>query len=362
MSAGETPLGRELKDLIAAEGPMPVSRYMTLCLGHPRHGYYMTREPFGAAGDFVTAPEISQVFGELVGAWAAATWQAMGQPSPLRLVEPGPGRGTLMADLVRTARAMPGLADALDIHLVETSSRLRDRQRETLAAAGIAASWHDDLAAVPSGATVLVANEFLDALPIRQLVMTNGGWRERVVGLDAGGALAFGLAPDPVPPSLIPESLREAPAGAVFELCPAFDTLAESLATRAAAAPLAALFVDYGHLASAHGETLQAVRGHAFADPLAEPGLADLTVHVDFSALRRAAEAAGLAVAAPVTQRDLLFRLGLASRAEALARANPDALDTIRSGVERLVDPAPAGMGALFKAVLVHSPGLEPVW
>lgn len=362
MSAGDTPLARELKDLIAAEGPIPVSRYMALCLGHPRHGYYMAREPFGAAGDFVTAPEISQVFGELIGAWVAGTWEAMGRPSPLRLVELGPGRGTLMADMARAARAMRGLADALDIHLVETAPRLRERQRQTLADAGIAASWHDDLAAVPAGATLLVANEFLDALPIRQLVMTEHGWRERVVGLDTGGALAFGLAPDPVPPTLVPEPLRAAARGSVFELCPAFEGLAATLAARAAAAPLAALFIDYGHLASAHGDTLQAVKAHAFTDPLAEPGLADLTAHVDFAAFARAAGAAGLALGPPVTQRELLFRLGLAARAEALARSNPDAFETIRAGAERLVDPAPAAMGALFKAMLVHSPGLRPLW
>ncbi|WP_439574559.1 class I SAM-dependent methyltransferase [Phreatobacter sp.] len=362
MSTGDTPLGRELKDLIAAEGPIPVSRYMALCLGHPRHGYYRAREPFGAAGDFVTAPEISQVFGELIGAFAAATWQAMGQPSPLRLVELGPGRGTLMADLLRAARSMPDFAGALDIHLVETSPRLREHQREALHATGASASWHDDLETVPAGATILVANEFLDALPVRQLVMTERGWRERVVGLDAGGAFAFGLAPDPLPPALVPEPLRQAPAGSVFELCPAFSAIADALAARAAAGPLAALFIDYGHLASAHGETLQAVKAHAFADPLAEPGHADLTAHVDFAAFARTMTTAGLDVAPPLTQRDLLFRLGLAARAEALARANPAAFETIRSGVERLVDPAPAGMGALFKAVLVHSPGLRPVW
>jgi SAM-dependent MidA family methyltransferase len=224
MSAQDTPLGRELKDLIAAEGPIPVARYMALCLGHPRHGYYMTREPFGAAGDFTTAPEISQVFGELIGAWAAASWQAMGRPSSVRLVELGPGRGTLMADMARAAQGLPGYADALDIHLVETSPRLRERQRRTLAAAGWAASWHEDLATVPAGPTLLVANEFLDALPVRQFVMTERGWRERVVGLNADGALAFGLAPDPVPASLIHERLRAAQPGAVAELCPAFET------------------------------------------------------------------------------------------------------------------------------------------
>jgi SAM-dependent MidA family methyltransferase len=354
-----TPLDIEIAELIAAEGPIPVSRYMALCLGHPRHGYYMTRDPFGAGGDFTTAPEISQVFGELIGVWAAAVWEAMGQPNPVRLVELGPGRGTLMADLIRAAGALPGFRDALDIHLVETSPVLMEHQRKTLAAAGIAASWHESLDTVPAGATILVANEFLDALPIRQFVMTDKGWRERVVGLN-GGRLAFGLAPDPVPPSLMPAPLRNAREGAVFETCPTFATLAEELAARTTDGPLAALFIDYGHTASAYGETLQAVKAHRFDDPLAEPGEADLTAHVDFAAFAQAAVAAGLSASEVVTQRDFLFRLGLVERAEALARANPAAFEAIRSGAERLVDPAPTGMGALFKAMAIHSHGLVP--
>jgi NADH dehydrogenase [ubiquinone] 1 alpha subcomplex assembly factor 7 len=352
-----TPLGREIAELIATEGPIPVSRYMALCLGHPRHGYYMTRDPLGAAGDFTTAPEISQVFGELIGVWAASTWQAMGCPTPIRLVEFGPGRGTLMADCVRAAAALPTFRTALDIHLVETSPVLTARQRETLGAAGVAAFWHAGLDTVPAGPTILVANEFLDALPVRQFVMTDIGWRERVVGI-ADGRLAFGLAADPVPAGLIPEPLRSAPPGTAFEYCPAFDALATNLAARAADAPLAAVFVDYGHAVPAHGETLQAVKNHRFVDPLAEPGLADLTAHVDFEAFGRAMTAAGLAATSAAAQRDFLFRLGLAERAEALARARPAAFPTIRAAVERLVDPAPAGMGALFKVMVAHSPGL----
>ncbi len=352
-----TPLGREIAELIATEGPIPVSRYMALCLGHPCHGYYMTRDPFGAEGDFTTAPEISQVFGELIGVWAASVWEAMGRPNPVRLIELGPGRGTLMVDLVRAATALPAFRAALDIHLVETSPVLAARQRETLSAAGIAATWHAGLDTVPAGPTILVANEFLDALPVRQFVMTEKGWRERVVGI-AEGRLAFGLAPDPVPSALIPDRLRQAAPGAAFEACPACDALAGGLANRAADAPLAGLFVDYGHAVSTHGETLQAVKDHGFVDPLAEPGEADLTAHVDFESLGRAATAAGLSASDVVTQREFLFRLGLAERAEALARANPAAFETIRSGVERLVDPAPSGMGALFKAMAIHSPGL----
>lgn len=351
----QTPLTGEIAELIAADGPIPVSRYMALCLGHPRHGYYMTRDPFGTGGDFTTAPEISQIFGELIGVWAASIWESFGRPAPVRVIELGPGRGTLMADLVRAAGALPDFRAALDIHLVETSPVLAARQRATLAA--VPATWHTDITAVPPGPTILIANEFLDALPVRQFVMTQQGWRERVVGV-ADGRLAFGLAPDPVPPALIPEHLRQAAPGAVFEHCPAFGTLAASLANRAADAPLTALFIDYGHARSAHGETLQAVKDHRFVDPLAEPGEADLTAQVDFEALAGAALSAGLAASPVSTQRDFLFRLGLAPRAEALVRVNPAAFDTIRAGAERLVDPSPAGMGALFKAITLHGPDI----
>ncbi|MBL8569739.1 MAG: SAM-dependent methyltransferase [Phreatobacter sp.] len=350
----DTPLAAEIRELIAADGPVPVSRYMALCLGHPRHGYYMTRDPFGTGGDFTTAPEISQVFGELLGIWAASVWDSCGRPSPVRLVELGPGRGTLMADLLRAAGALPAFHAALDIHLVETSPVLAARQRETLK--GAPASWHADIGTVPPGPTILIANELLDALPVRQFAMTPKGWRERVIGL-ADGRLAFGLAPDPVPPEIIPEHLRQAGPGAVYECCPAFEALCAALSRRASDAPLAALFIDYGHAGSAHGETLQAVKGHGFVDPLAEPGEADLTAHVDFEALGRAARAAGLAASPISTQREFLFGLGLASRAEALARANPAAFETVRSGVERLVDPSPTGMGALFKTIVLHESG-----
>lgn len=350
-----TPLDAELRALIASEGPLPVDRYMALALGHPRHGYYMGRDPFGAAGDFVTAPEISQVFGELIGVWAAEAWNALGRPETIRLIELGPGRGTLMADLLRAARALPAFHAAIDVHLVEMSPALASRQRQALAGATRPVTWHRDLAEVPEGQAILVANEFLDALPVRQFVMTERGWRERVIGV-SDGALAFGLAPDPVPPAILPEALRAASPGAVCEVRPACAGLAAQLAARAA--PLAGLFIDYGHGASAHGETLQAVKAHRFVDPLAGPGEADITAHVDFEGFAAAVRAAGLSAAPAIPQRDWLFSLGIRERAEALARRNPDALEHLRSGVERLIDPAPTGMGALFKAMVVTSAGL----
>jgi SAM-dependent MidA family methyltransferase len=349
-----TPLETELRTLIATDGPIPVDRYMALALGHPRHGYYMTRDPLGAAGDFVTAPEISQIFGELIGIWVAATWQAMGRPAPVRLVELGPGRGTLMADILRSAESMAGLRAALDVHLVETSPYLDALQQERLGAA--IPTWHRSLASVPSGPTIVVANEFLDALPVRQFVMTERGWRERVIGIHED-RLAFGLAPDPVPPGMIPEPLRNGPPGSVAEICPAFDSLARDFGERAAAHPIAALLIDYGHAVTQSGETLQAVKAHQFADVLETPGEADLTAHVDFAALARTGEAQGITASAIITQRDLLFRLGLQARAEALARSNPEAFPALKAAVERLIDPSPTGMGQMFKAIALSSGG-----
>jgi len=345
-----TALAEDLAALIASEGPIPVDRYMALALSHPRHGYYMTRDPFGAAGDFITAPEISQVFGELMGVWAASAWDAMGRPEQVRMVEIGPGRGTLMADLLRMAKALPAFAAALDVHLVETSPLLMARQQATLAA--VPANWHRSLEGVPPGPTILIANEFLDALPIRQFVRADEGWRERLVGM-RDGALAFGLSRDPVPPGLVPEALRAAAPGTLVEICPAFASLAAALAARGA--PLAALFIDYGHDVSRGGETLQAVKAHRPVDPLAEPGEADLTAHVDFAAFAAAARSAGLAAGPVIPQRDMLFGLGLVARAERLASARPEAIETLRAGVERLIDPAPTGMGALFKAIPIAS-------
>lgn len=352
-----TPLQAEIVALIAAEGPLPLDRYMALCLGHPRFGYYLARDAIGAAGDFTTAPEISQVFGELIGFWAAATWENMGRPGTLRLVECGPGRGTLIKDLVRAARVLPAFRAAIDLHLVETSPRLAALQREVVAASGITATWHADLGAVPPGPTIVIGNEFLDALPIRQFVATPAGWRERVVGLD-GDRLAFGLAPDPIPPVLLSGFSIPPEPGAVAEIRPAFAGLAATLGARLPGGPLAALFIDYGHADHAYGDTFQAVRRHRFADPLAVPGEADLTAHVDFAALAEAARGAGLAATAPIRQRDLLFKLGLEARTLGLMRNNRKRAKAVLKGVERLIDPAPTGMGALFKAQALHAPDL----
>lgn len=347
-------LAAELRALIADSGPISVERYMSLALGHPVLGYYRTRDPLGAAGDFVTAPEISQMFGELVGLWAAETWSAMGAPDPVRLVELGPGRGTLMADALRASAALPEFRAAADVHLVETSAVLRDIQVAAMQRIGAKASWHRAVESLPPGPAIVIANEFFDALPVRHYLRTARGWCERVVGL-RGGALVFGAAPDPEPSITL-----EAPAGAILEIGMAARRIAAGLATRIVATGGAVLIIDYGYATPRLGETLQAVRQHAFVDPLAEPGMADLTTHVDFSALARAARAAGAAVHGPVGQGDWLNRLGLATRANRLKRqAEPGQAEAIDAAVARLTGAGIAdrpGMGTLFKVLAIMAP------
>jgi NADH dehydrogenase [ubiquinone] 1 alpha subcomplex assembly factor 7 len=354
-----TPLEAELRRIIAADGPLSVATYMTLCLGHPMHGYYTTRDPFGRAGDFITAPEISQMFGELIGLWAAAVWQLMGSPARVALVELGPGRGTLMADALRAARVVPAFAAAVHVHLVEMSPVLQSRQREALAAVDVLVAWHSAFTEVPSGPLIVIANEFFDALPVHQAVKTPSGWHERMVGIGADGKLAFALHPDPIPglSAVLPESLANTPTGAVFEWR-SRDQAAE-IARRIAEHGGAALIVDYGHTESALGETLQAVGRHGFADPLATPGEVDLTAHVDFASLARTAAAAGAQVHGPIFQGDLLRRLGIEARAAALrAKATAAQAADIDAALARLTGAGSDSMGALFKAMAFADPRL----
>jgi NADH dehydrogenase [ubiquinone] 1 alpha subcomplex assembly factor 7 len=343
-----TALRDELKAIIALEGPIPVARYMALCLSHPAHGYYATRDPLGAAGDFTTAPEISQMFGEMIGLWVADIWERMGAPQPLRLVELGPGRGTLMTDALRAARVRPAFLQAMTVHLVETSPALRARQQKRLQ--GVApVQWHDRVGEVPDGPAIIVANEFFDALPVRQYVRTESGWRERLVGLGGDGELAFGLAPDPEP-----RLARQAHPGAVLERPVLALKVMGELAARLAAQGGAGLFIDYGYEGPAVGDTLQSVRRHAFADPLAFPGDADLTTHVDFAALARAAQDAGAVPFGPVPQGDFLRTLGIEARADMLKRqATPAQAEAIDTALQRLTGGEREAMGALFKALAV---------
>ena len=352
-----TALKAELVRLIAEEGPIPISRFMALCLGHPRHGYYRTRDPFGAQGDFTTAPEISQMFGEMIGLWAAHLWQAMGSPSRFSLIEIGPGRGTLMADMLRATRILPGFREALAVHLVETSPVLREIQASTLAGKA-EPSWHERVETALEGPAIIVANELLDALPLDQFVMTEEGWRERLVGLDGEGRLAFGLAAtasDGAGPAT-------APPGAILEQPLAALSLVSTIASHLARHGGGALLIDYGAMQLGFGDTLQAMRRHAFVDPLEEPGEADLTVHVDFARMAQAALRAGAATHGPVRQADFLLALGLAERAQALsAKATPEQAASIGAAFDRLTARGETGMGDLFKVLAVSHPGLPPL-
>ncbi len=355
-----TPLAKLLARRIRQSGPLTVAAYMAEALGHPEHGYYRSRDPFGAAGDFITAPEISQMFGELVGLWCVEMWQAMGSPPALRLVELGPGRGTLMADALRAARLRPAFAEALTLHLVETSPALRARQAAALRDAGLTRPplWHDSLAEVPAGPMLLIANELFDALPIHQYQRTDAGWRERVVttGEDDEG-LRFALAPAGSTFGLVSTAQRQAPIGAIAEVSPVAIGLAAEIARRVSAQGGAALIIDYGPAEGGPGDSLQAVRQHRAADPLAAPGEADLTAHVDFAALARAARELGAAVHGPLAQGIFLSRLGIELRAALLARqASATQARDIAAAVARLLDPAE--MGTLFKALAIAAPSL----
>ncbi len=353
-----SPLETEIKRLIKSAGPMPVARYMELCLTHPEHGYYVARDPLGREGDFITAPEVSQMFGELIGLWAASVWRAMGEPAPLHLIELGPGRGTLMADALRAMRVVPGLAEAINVHLVEINPLLRDIQRRTLANVDVLA-WHRHLDDVPDGPSIIIANEYFDVLPVHQMVRLADGWHERMVVLDSTGRLAFGMAPAPVPnfDVLVPPLVRAAPIGAIFEWRP--DTEIMTIATRLRRSGGAALIVDYGHARSDAGDTLQAIVRHSFADPLRDPGFADLTAHVDFSALARAADDMGANVFGPIEQGLFLKRLGIGTRAASLkAKATPAQARDIDNALERLTEGGRGGMGSMFKVLAVSHPHL----
>jgi NADH dehydrogenase [ubiquinone] 1 alpha subcomplex assembly factor 7 len=358
--ADATPLETEIRRLISLAGPMPVSEFMGLCLGHPTHGYYMTHDPLGSDGDFTTAPEISQMFGELVGLWAAAAWRQMGAPADVRLIELGPGRGSMMLDMLRAANVMPDFRKAIAVHLVESSPVLTARQKQTFGNHDISIVWHETLADVPDGPALIVANEFFDALPVNQAIKQADGWHERVVGVDAGGKLAYGIAPTPLRffEQTLPPQVRMAEVGSIYEW--RADTQALEVGRRVVRGGGGALIIDYGHVESMVGDTFQALRGQRKADALVAPGLADVTAHVDFQALGGAADSIGARVHGPIDQATLLRRLGIEQRALNLKRvAPPDKAAAVDVALNRLTAGGATGMGTLFKALGLSAPDID---
>lgn len=348
--SGET--ASRLAARIRAEGPMPLAEFM----GEAVAAYYRRERVFGAEGDFVTAPEISQIFGELVGIWFALRWHAAGRPERFPLVECGPGRGTLIADALRAARSVPGFAKAIELHLIETSPTLRAAQAEALA--GFPASWHDGLETLPEGPLFLIANEFLDALPVAQVVFRGGAWRERRVGLFRED-FAFVDGAEAAPPAAMLSRLPPPREGEILETAAAAEDFVARVAARIAAAGGAALFFDYGHAESGFGDTVQAVSRHRYVPPLAAPGEVDLTAHVDFARMAEAAQAHGAAAFGPADQGVWLVAMGLPTRLTVLLRgATPEQTEALVSSTRRLTEPH--AMGRLFKALALLPVSAQP--
>ncbi|KAB2676165.1 class I SAM-dependent methyltransferase [Brucella tritici] len=345
-----------LKRLIAASGPISVADYMAACLGDREAGYYTTREPFGRDGDFITAPEVSQMFGELIGIWCVSEWDALGCPDNIVLCEIGPGRGTLMSDMLRTiGRLAPQMLGYARVVMVETSPRLVERQREKLANIGAKIDWFErfsDISAdTANGPLILVTNELFDAIPFRQFVKVDGRFVERMIALDEKDEFHFVSGLGGIDPALLPAGHAEAPEGAIFEAAPARTALMQEIASHIATTRGAALNIDYGHLKAGFGDTLQAMLKHSFDDVFANPGIADLTSHVDFDILDKTARASGCKTGM-MTQGEFLLAMGLVDRAGRLGAGKDAAFqEKIRQDVERLA--APDQMGTLFKVLAI---------
>nr|WP_299505822.1 class I SAM-dependent methyltransferase [uncultured Rhizobium sp.] len=360
-----TALADKIKALIRQTGPISITDYFALCLADPEHGYYQTRDPFGTAGDFVTAPEVSQLFGEMIGIFLVHAWQKHLMPRrAIRIVEIGPGRGTMMKDILRVmGRLAPALYESATVHLVETSDRLSRMQAETLRNHGDKVRWHKSFEDVPDGFVLLAANEFFDAVPIRQFVKTTSGFRERMVGIDDRGDLTFAAGYGGIDPALLPVDHASQPLGTVAEVAPARSAIMQAISHRLFVGGGTALFIDYGHLRSGFGDTLQAVLDHRYDPPLAHPGRADLTSHVDFEVLAAVARASALHVNGMLDQATFLLKLGIAERAGGLGHGKDELTQqAIRAVVDRLVGTAKGEMGSLFKLLAVSSPqvALQP--
>ncbi|MEK9683228.1 MAG: SAM-dependent methyltransferase [Rhodospirillaceae bacterium] len=346
----------ELHNTIQKNGPMPISEYMSLVLGHPDFGYYMSRDPFGSKGDFVTAPEISQVFGELIGLWVGSIWQQADSPDKVRLVELGPGRGTLISDILRTSRYISGFIDAISVHLVETSPYLRRAQEKALSQYrnSLEISWHPDFDSIPEGRLLIIANEFFDALPIEQMVYSKDCWLRRCIGLSSSQDLVLTECQDSEDiASYLPNSIRDrASCGQVFEICPTAIKLASKISKRLSQAGIGALIIDYGHNETASGDTLQALYQQKPVGILQHPGDSDLSAHVDFEALARATRSPKIRVSGPLFQRNFLQDIGIIQRTISLTKgADSRMRKQITEGSQRLLDPN--GMGSLFRVMAI---------
>jgi NADH dehydrogenase [ubiquinone] 1 alpha subcomplex assembly factor 7 len=342
-----TPLYQKLVTLIESEGPISIERYMSLCLGDPEHGYYMTRDPFGVHGDFTTAPEMTQMFGELIGLWIADLYLKLGSPKSIAIAEIGPGRGTLMSDALRAMRAIPNLVESAHVYLVETSPVLIRMQQAQLSSSGVKIGWLNSIDELPDDLTIIVANEWLDALPVRQYQRVENGWAERLIGLDQERRLILGI-----------DLMRVLPAsddianGTVRERAVIGETLVSQIATRLQSYGGAFLAIDYGSAQSGFGDTLQAVKDHRFVPVFDEPGEADLTTQVDFAALLRVARKIGARTFGPIRQGDFLLSLGLKERASRLMQqADENQQKAIMAAFERLTNRDKTGMGTLFKVI-----------
>jgi NADH dehydrogenase [ubiquinone] 1 alpha subcomplex assembly factor 7 len=348
-----------LTERIRTTGPLTVAAFMTEALFDPKDGYYATKDPIGAGADFITAPEVSQMFGELIGLWAAQSWMDMGSPARFQFIELGPGRGTMMSDALRAARTVPGFLDAAQITLIEASAALKSVQARTLGSSGAQISWSNRLEAVAPGPTIIVGNEFLDCLPVRQAVRHGGEWHERLVGLEHEDStdLVFVLGPPlGIDTSLIPANLKDLPDGSLVELRPGDQQILDAIANRFKKDAGRALLIDYGPAVSEQGDTLQALRAHTKVAPLDAPGNADITARVDFQALIQFADNLGMSSYGPVEQGQFLVSLGMEARAAALIQAAPKDKAAFAKQVWRLTDPEQ--MGTLFKFVCFDSVGL----
>ena len=347
---------KHIKNRIALKGPLSVSDYMREALFNSEHGYYMTGDPLGKRGDFITAPEISQMFGELIGLWCAVMWERMGSPEKINLIEMGPGRGTLIADALRATSNIPGFFDSINIHMIEISPSLKKRQQRNLQVLNCNIQWHENFQDVSEGPLILIANELFDVLPIRQFVKSTNGWFERKIGCNGQSQLEWVVDHNSLlPGNLITPQMVESNMGTIFELGQVASDLIMNITKSVIKFGGAALIIDYGHIKSAVGDTLQAVKDHKYFDILSKPGKTDLTAHVDFECLAKNARALGGLVHGPVTQRNFLRRLGIEVRSDQLKNlASTRQKSEVLTSLNRLIGANE--MGDLFKVMAITHP------